>query len=592
MEKSKKVQWPQLRYFFSFFKPQWKLIVFSGIGIYLSVIMQLPLPLVTRYIIDNVVTGKNHALLNWIILGLFLVVIIQQVSGILTSYASNLFRERVLNSFQLKLFGHIMRLNISFFNNRKSGYLLRRIQGDVLNLRGLIADNIMLLAKDILTFITGSVIIFLFHWKLALASILVLPLFIFSLFYFSRRIRYWSGNVQEQSANVMGFLQEALSGIFVVKAFQLENKEESGFYEQQQKRLDVKIKYGLISALSSNTTAFLGVIGPLVVLWYGSHEVMSGHLTLGTLVAFNAFLGYLFGPARRFMSLNEQIQDALVSLDRVFEFFSLPTEGGDRILSKRTAPEYLSPEIIGKVRFQDVGFSYTEDEPVLENLSFTVNPGETAALVGKSGAGKTTLVKLIFRFFDPQAGNILLDGMDLRERDINNLREHIGMVPQDVFLFSGTIRDNIRCANEDASEEELLRAVRLAHVDEFLAKLPNGLDTKVGERGAKLSGGQRQRIALARVILKDAKILILDEPTSELDSLSERYIRGSLEKISINKTTFIIAHRLSTIKNADKIIFMENGRIKDEGTHQNLYDKCSDYQEFYRTHFDTNRQVS
>ena len=586
MNDKKTLNWSQLRYFFSFFKPQWKLILFSATGIYIGVILQLPLPLVTRHIIDNVLTGKDHILLNWIILGLFALVVFQMVSGIFTAYLSNLFKERVLNSFQLKLFEHMLHLNLSFFKMHKTGYLLARIERDVSNLRGLVANNLILLLKDILTFITGLVIIFLFHWKLALTSIVVLPLFIFSLKYFSQRIRKCSAEAQERSAHVLAFLQESLAGIFVVKAFQLEGKEKNRLSEKQQERMKINIKYGLISAYSSHITGFLGAIGPLVVLWYGSHEVMNGHLTLGSLIAFNAFLGYLFGPARRFMHLNEQVQDALASLERVSEFLSISTE------TDETVKQNKIDCIDGKVEFKGINFAYDDSETILENINFVANPGETVALVGKSGAGKTTLVNLIFRFYKPGKGTIFIDNRDISGMDIKELRKYIGIVPQEVFLFSGTIKENIRCGNLDVSDEDVLNAARLAYVDEFIDKLPDGYDTKVGERGVKLSGGQRQRIALARVILRDAKILILDEPTSELDSLSEKYIQEAFAEISKNRTTFVIAHRLSTIRNADKILFLRDGHIEDEGTHQSLYEKCPDYRQLYQTQFWDNRLAS
>lgn len=579
MKTTKKSIWPQLRFFFSFFRPHWKLILISAAGIFISVMMQLPMPLVTRHIIDKVIPGKNVDVLNLISYALLGVIVIQAASSLLTSYISTLFKERVLNNYQARLFGHLLKLDLNFLRKYRSGYLLARVENDVTNLRGLVANNFIYLIKDVLTFITGLCIIFSFNWKLSVASIIVLPFFMYSLKHFSLRLRSRSTDVQQQSAQMFGFLQEALSGVFILKAFQLEKKETGRLEEKQKERLAVNMKYSLTSAVSNNITSFLGAVGPFVVLWYGSYEVMTGRMSLGTLIAFNSFLGYLYGPTRHFMNINEQIQDALASLERTWEIFSTPAElgsGEERChLSKAQ----------GVITFQDVSFSYADGRPVLTHIDFTAQPGRITALIGKSGAGKTTLVNLIFRFFNPDSGKILLDGQDIARINLEDYRSCIGLVPQEAFLFSGTIRENIRYGRPDASEAEILEAMRLAHVDEFVERLPEGIETMVGERGAQLSGGQRQRIALARVILRDAKILILDEPTSELDALSEKFIQDALIKISGNRTTFVIAHRLSTVRDAHQVLFLENGLLQGIGTHASLFEESEPYREIYRAQY-------
>lgn len=573
--------WNYVKHFLTFFKPHWKLITFSGVGLFIGVLLQLPMPLVTRYIIDKLLPQKNILILNWVIIGLFAIMVISMILGIITGYLMGLIKERILNSYQLSFFQHMLHLDIGFFNQHRTGYLVSRIESDVQSLRGIITTNFFMILKDALTFLTGIVIIFLFHWKLALVSITVLPLFVYSLTYFSGRLRKRALESREFSARLLASIQESLSGISIIKAFQLENMQSDQLHNRQQERTKANIRYGVLSSISSQVTAFIGSFGPLIVLWYGGHEVINGNLTLGTLIAFNAFLAYLFGPARRFMNINEQIQAALASLERIHQMLEIVPETDNRFLPANSTPI----EISGRVEFKDVGFSYSENKTILQHVNFSANPGETVALVGKSGAGKTTLVNLLNRFYCHQQGVIKIDGKAIETLPVKELRQQIGIVPQDSFLFSGSIKDNIGFGKLGSTQDEIERAAHLAHVDEYVKDLPDGLDTIVGERGATLSGGQRQRIALARVILRDPAILILDEPTSELDSVSENYIQETLHMLAEHKTTFIIAHRLSTIKNADRILFVDNGTIAGQGTHDELLKACPGYRTLYQNQF-------
>ncbi|MFQ6083723.1 MAG: ABC transporter ATP-binding protein [Candidatus Aminicenantia bacterium] len=559
--------------FLPYLKSQWKRAFLAGIFMLISVLLQLPLPLITRHIIDNILPNKDIVLLNWVILGLIGFMLIKGVSDLLNGYLLTLFRERVLFDIQLKLFQHIQKLNLSFFKNKRIGYLMSRIRNDVSNLQGLLAQTLLSFLRDSLTFIVGTTVIFIFHWKLASASLAVLPFFVYSIHFFSGRIRKKSLEFQEKIALVSATLQETLSAISIVKSFQLEKYEARKYVKKLRELIRTRIRFDLLSSFFGYTTAFIGGIGPLIVLWYGGREVIRGNLTLGTLVAFSAFLGYLFGPAQRLMNLNTNIQKSLASLERVFELLDI-------------APKINEPDkpkkfelIEGRVKFDNITFSYNSSEPVLKNVNLIVEPGKTVALVGKSGAGKTSLVNLIPRFYDPQQGNIFIDGINIKEVRIQDLRKAIGIVPQETFLFSGTIKENIKYGRLNASDEEIIEAAKLANADEFIRKLPQGYDTEIGERGMKLSGGQRQRIAIARVILKDPKILILDEATSELDAESEKLIQDALRKLCKNRTTFIIAHRFSTIINVDKIIVLDNGRIIGKGIHNELYQRCEYYRE-------------
>lgn len=562
-----------IKRFLPFLKSQWKRALLAGIFMFISVLLQLPLPLVTRHIIDNILPNKNIVLLNWVILGLIGFMLIRGVSDLLNGYLLTIFRERTLFDIQLKLFQHIQKLNLSFFKNKRIGYLMSRIRSDVSNLQGLLAQTLLSFLRDSLTFIVGATVIFIFHWKLALASLTILPFFIYSIHFFSGRIRKKSHEFQEKIALASGVLQETLSAISIVKLFQLEKYEARKYVKKLRELIRTRIRFDLLSYFSGYTTSFIGGIGPLIVLWYGGREVIRGNLTLGTLVAFSAFLCYLFGPAQRLMNLNSSIQKSLASLERVFELFDIVPE----IKDPKAPKKFKIDE--GKVLFDNITFSYDSSEPVLKNVNFIVESGRTVALFGKSGAGKTSLVSLIPRFYHPQQGNIFIDGINIKEVRIRDLRKVVGIVPQETFLFSGTIKENIRYGKLNASDEEIIEAAKLANADEFIRRLPQRYNTELGERGVKLSGGQRQRIAIARAILRNPKILILDEATSELDSESEKLIRDALRKLCKDRTTFIIAHRFSTIINADKIIVLDNGSIIDEGEHEELYQRCEYYRE-------------
>jgi len=569
----------QLRYFIRFFKPHAKLIIISGICILIGVFLKLPFPLVTRYIIDKILPEQNHAILNWIILGLFCFLIVQVVFEVLTSYLSSLFREKVINDFQLNFFEHLLKIELSFFNNYKSGYLLSRIESDISRIRTLLADNFIFFVKDCLIFITGLIFILSFHWKLALLSILVLPFFIISLKIFSKKMRGIAGDEQEKRANVTASIQESISAPLEIKAFQLEAREKDRLSKKQYERLTVTVKSYLIFTLSRSITALIGAIGPLIVLWYGGHELINKNLTLGTLSAFNSFLAYIFGPSRRFMALNEQVQRAFASLDRIFEIFSIPDEFESQNKKKNLK------NIKGKVEFRGIHFSYNDTNEILKEINFVVKPGETVAIVGANGEGKSSLINLIPRFYKHQRGTILIDDVNIEEINLESLRKLISIVPQEVFLFSGTLNENIRCGNEKADEDDIVKLAQLSGIDNSENKLQNGLNTIVGERGSMISGGQKQRVAFARALLKDARILILDEATSEIDSISDKLMLNAINKFGNKKTVFIIAHRHSIIKDVDKILFLRDGQIAAEGKHDELYERCPDYRMLYDSQF-------
>lgn len=467
-----------------YFRSHWKYVYLAGIFTLVNVLLQLPMPLFTRYIIDTVLPGKNSALLNWVVLALAGFMVVNGVSEILNGYYLTLFRVKVVFNIQLQLFQHIQALGIRYFNNTQSGYLTSRITNDASNLHGLMGNTLLNGLKDILTFMTGAVVIFVFHWKLAVISIAILPLFIFSIKYFSKKIRATSHQFQEGYSRIFEVIRESFASIHLTKLFQLEKYNAGNLVGSLKYHIKTTINVNLLHSASGFVTAFIGGLGPLVVLWYGGNEVIQGNLSLGTLVAFSAFLGYILGPAQRIVQMNAEIQNSLASVERLFELFDLVPEIAEPKMPKEFA------NIRGKVEFKEVFFSYgdLETEAVLSNISLTAEPGSTVALVGKSGVGKTTLVNLIPRFYDPRGGVISIDGVNIKDISLTRLRKNIGVVPQDVFLYNVSIKENIRCGRRNASDDEIVEAAGMANAHDFILKLPQGYNTVVGERGVRLSG--------------------------------------------------------------------------------------------------------
>lgn len=517
---------------------------------------------------------KSFRILNIIGLVLIGVLFLRAVSIFIERYLLATFRGRVLFDLRMKLFNHTERLRLSFFHNRETGYLMSRLSGDVDAVQGLLADTLVSFGQNVLTFIAGIGATLYIHPKLALISFSILPFYALSIGIFNKRIRDMSYDVREAFAKMNKDLQELLSGVTILKAFTGEVYGSLRLIRSVKEGIRKSVRLDILSTLFSILSVLISAAGPIVLIWYGCGEIMRGRLTIGGLMAFNSFLRYLFGPTQTLMNLNLSIQRSLASVKRIFEILDTKREPYDK-------GKIALKEIKGDIQFKNVSFSYNQ-EPVLKNITFRINSGERVAIVGETGVGKSTIASLLLRFYEPQEGIITIDGNDIREIKLESLRRNISYVSQDIFLFSDTIKENIRFGRRDAGDKEIEEAARIAGADEFIQKLPDGYNTEVGERGVKLSGGERQRIAIARAVLKDAPILILDEATSSLDRRTERKIVKSVEKISKNKTLLIIAHRLSTIQGADKIIVLDKGRIKDTGTHNELLAKSKIYQELYK----------
>jgi len=564
-----------IKRFLKFLRPYWIKGLVAFFFMLFAVGLQLPMPFLTKYLIDKVIPKGSFHILNIIGFVLIGVLFLQAVSSFVERYLLATFRGRVLFDLRMKLFNHTERLKIPFFKERETGYLMSRISGDVDSVQGLLADTLISFGQNILTFIAGVGAALYIHPKLAVISFSILPFYAASIFMFNKRIRKMTWEVREEFARVNKDLQELLSGMTVLKAFTGETYGTLRLVKSVKKGIRKSVRMDILSTFYSITSTIISSAGPLVLIWYGLGEIMRGDLTVGGLIAFNSFLRYLFGPTRSLMNINLTVQQSLASVERIFEILDTEKEPYDTGRVELKVVE-------GKIEFRNVYFSY-DTEPVLNNISFEVHDGEKVAIVGESGAGKSTIAALLLRFYEPLKGKILIDGINIDDIEIASLRKNIAYVSQDVFLFSDTIKENIRFGKRNASSEEIKEAARIASIDTFIEGLPDGYDTQIGERGMKLSGGERQRIAIARAVLKDAPIMILDEATSNLDRKVERKIVEAVEKISGNKTLIIIAHRLSTIRDADKILVLDNrGEIKDMGNHQELLNTSLVYQELYR----------
>lgn len=530
----------------------------------LGAVTTLAVPWIIRNIIDDVLAAKNLFALNLIALSILVLFFLRGVFSFGQSYLMSYIGNRVVIDIRNEVYRRLQHLSLRYFDTRKTGSIMSRLTNDIGALQTAIVDNFVNIVKESVILI-GSLLGMLFlHWRLTLLCLVIVPLVSFTIRFFGRKLKKSGRTVQERIADVTSHLQESVSGIRVVKSFFREAYEIERFRMINENAFRAAMKAAQQESQLSPLIEFLAAIAVTAIIWYGGWSVIEGQLTAGELIAFLIYAINLANPVRRISSLYGSIQRSLAAGERVFEILDEVPE----IREKENAYDLVPMR--GKVVFDDVYFSYEEGKEVLRGLSFSVEPGQTVALVGPSGAGKTTVANLVPRFYDVTAGRITIDGHDVRDLTLASLREQIGLVPQDTALFNTTVEDNIRYGRLDATEEEIRAAMRAAHAEEFVSRMPQGLQTPIGDRGVVLSGGQRQRIAIARAILKDPRILILDEATSALDAESERLVQDAFERLLQGRTAFVIAHRLSTIRNADRILVIDRGRVVEQGTHDTL----------------------
>lgn len=472
---------------------------------------------------------------------------------------------RVVFDIRQQLYRHLQRLSMRYFETHSTGRVMTRILYDVGAIQQTLTGNLVDIITNSTTVLFVFVLVFAINWRLALVALAVLPLYVLNFLLWQPAIRHASREAREQFSAVSGQLNDAISGIRVIKAFTRERSEARRFVHEVREIIEFNVQAGRARTFLSVISTFLTGMASIVVIYIGGREILyAGRMSYGELIQFNSYMTMLYSPIIALVTINEQIQVAMTAIERIFELFDTSPE-----IQERRNPIILR-RCQGHVEFDHVHFSYDPAEDVLEDVTFTAEPGTVTALVGRSGSGKSTLVNLIPRFYDPTRGRILLDGTDLRDLQITSLRKQIGMVMQDSFLFAGTLRDNIKYGRPDAPDSEVVQAAIAANAHDFITEFPDGYETRVGERGTRLSGGQRQRISIARAILRNPRILILDEATSALDSESEHAIKEALEYLMQGRTTFTIAHRLSTVMNADEIIVLDYGRIVERGTHAEL----------------------
>lgn len=526
----------------------------------------LVFPAVLRALLDAAFELKDARALDRLALLLVGVFAVQGVANFGQVYLLSSSTERIVATLREQTFAHLIRLSPGFFTERRTGELTSRLSSDLAVLQNLLSTWISEFSRQLLFLVGGVIMLFVTNARLTLTTLAIVPVVVGAALVFGKSLRRASTTVQDRIAAAMGMADEAFGAIRTVQSFTREAEETRRFSAQLAELVRIAVQRARTRALFFSVVGFVAFGAVAAVLWQGGAQVLAGKLTAGTLVAFLFYALFVAGAVGSMATLFGNVQEAAGAATRVFELLD-----SEATVREPAQPRRLPSPVRGAVAFEQVSFRYQADQTdVVRAVTLDVAPGEVVALVGRSGAGKTTLASLLPRFWDVSAGRIMLDGVDVRDLSFDSLRGAIGVVPQEPVLFSGTLRENIAYARPSASDVEVEAAARAAHAWEFIERLPDGLATRVGERGVKLSGGQRQRIALARVFLKNPAVVILDEATSSLDTESERFVEEALEELLDGRTTLIIAHRLSTVRRADRVIVMDQGQIAEEGTHDEL----------------------
>jgi subfamily B ATP-binding cassette protein MsbA len=553
---------------------RWRLLL-GSVLLLISRLAGMVLPASTKYIGDEVFAQKRYELIKWIALAVGVSTLVQGITGFALSQILGVAAQRAITEMRKRVQAHIERLPISYFDSTQSGQLISRIMSDAEGIRNLVGTGLGQILGSLVTATIAIGVLFYINWKLTVATMVVLLIFGGALLYAFKKLRPIFRERNVINAEVTGRLGESLGGIRVVKSYTAEKREELSFARGAHRlfRNVAKTVTG-VSAISSFSSVVIGAIAVVMIVLGGS-AVQANTMTLGDLLMYISFTFLLAMPVVELTSIGTQITEAFAGLDRIREVMAMTTE------DEEDSEKQPLPRIDGTIDFEDVWFEYDENVPVLKGVSFHAEAGATTALVGSSGSGKSTILSLVLNFIQPKRGRITVDGRDLSAVKLRDYRRHLGVVLQDNFLFDGTILDNIRFANPEASFDEIKEVCRVANADEFIEKFPNAYETVVGERGVKLSGGQRQRIAIARALLANPRILILDEATSSLDSESEALIQEGLRRLRQGRTTFVIAHRLSTIRSADQILVVESGEIVERGNHAELIAHGGRYKQLY-----------
>jgi ABC-type multidrug transport system fused ATPase/permease subunit len=567
-----------VRDYLQFVRPYWKMVLITILIGIVKFGIPLTLPLILKYVVDDLLLAsipnevKVERLL-WLMSGSFIVfIVLRGPIEYYRQYYAQIIGSKVLYDVRDKLYEHMQKLSLRYYHNHKVGEIISRVINDVEQTKTFVITGLMNIWLDMVTLFIAVGIMMFIDVKLTLVAIAIFPLYGLAVKYFYQRLRSLTKDRSQALAELQGHLHERVQGISVVRSFVQEDVEQERFQKRNGRFLDRAIAHTRWNAKTFAVVNTLTDIAPLLVIWYAAYHVIQETMTIGTLVAFYGYLERLYSPLRRLVNSSTTLTQSIASIDRVMEFMNEPYDLKDEPDAKNFG------SVKGDIQINHIFFRFEDEgEWILKDLSLNVKAGQTVALVGMSGGGKSSLISLIPRFYDVQAGNIRIDGEDIKKVTLKSLRTQIGMVLQDTFLFSGTVLENIRMGKADATMEEVMASAQAAHAHGFINDLSHGYDTEIGEKGVKLSGGQRQRVALARVFLKNPRILILDEATSALDLESEQLIQQALDRLVKDRTTLIVAHRLSTITHADQIVLIENGEIHEQGTHLELMAKQGAY---------------
>lgn len=568
----------------AYIKPYTRRLALAVVCIIMAAGANLYLPWIIKDMIDDVLMSKDMVMLNLIAAGILVVMFTRGVFYYGQSYLVSYVGQRVIIDVRSVLFRKFQRMPLSYYDKQQTGTVMSYITNDVAVMQSAIVDNLIELVTEGSILIGSLAMMIYLDWKLSLLTLMTIPLVGFAMKIFGRKLKRSSTVIQERVAEITSLLQESISAIRVVKSFVRESYEIKRFEEQNWRNFQAAMKNVKLSSLLTPTVEFLAAIAVTFIVWFGGYEVVNEVITAGELVAFLTYAVNLANPVKRLSRVYAAIQKAMAAADRVFAVMDL-----DEKITDVPGAKPLPP-IKGKVEFKDITFSYKEGQPALQHISLKAEPGQMIALVGPSGSGKSTIANLIPRFYDVDSGVITIDDHDIRQVTADSLREQIGLVPQETMLFSTSVMENIRYGRLEATDEEVIEAAKAANAEEFIKELPEGYDTKLGERGLNLSGGQRQRLAIARAILKNPRILILDEATSALDTESEKIVQDALDNLMVGRTSFVIAHRLSTIFNADQIFVVENGHLREHGTHEELLAAGGLYSNLYNIQFRQNQE--
>jgi ABC-type multidrug transport system fused ATPase/permease subunit len=566
-------------WFAAHLKMHWLTIVVSIISMVVGTYAGLFMPLLLKSIFDDVIVTRDVGelpRLGWLLLGVFFV---QQLFGAIRMNMMHRLGQRFVLDVRLETYRHLLRLSLDFFEGRRTGDIMSRLSNDVNSVEDMVVHGTDTIITDSLTVLGTIGFMFMLSPTLMLYSLLPLPIFLIAIVIFGRIIRPLYERIRENLGDINSRLQESLEAIRVVKAFSREEYERERFEHDSREYYKANIKGIWLWSSFFPAISFIMSVGMVLVIWIGAGMAVDGLTTLGTVVAFVAYLQRFYHPIGSLVRVHNTFNRALAALARIFQLMD-----EEPTISQK--PEAVPlPRIEGRVEFDHVSFRYSTGEMILRDVSVVAEPGETVAIVGRSGAGKTSVVNLVPRLYDTLEGRVLIDGVDVRDVTLESLRSQIGIVLQETFLFNATINENIRYGRLDATDEEIVEAAKAAYASEFIDELEDGYESLIGERGVKLSGGQRQRLAIARALLADPRILILDEATSLVDTEAEQVIQKALDNLRRERTTFIIAHRLSTIRDADKIVVLDDGRIVEEDRHDELMERSGLYAEMYNRQF-------